>query len=596
MIDWSKIDFRGKTEGEVQTICPNCSHTRKKKTDRCLSINLDKKVGKCFHCNDITFKPKKEIKEYSTPKQDWQNYTNLSDKLVKWIKEKRNISQQTLIDCKITEEKHYQPALNKEVNNIVFNYFEGDKLLNKKFRSGNKKFTQLPNCKKVFYGINDIIGEKEAYIVEGEFDKLAFWEVGIKNCISVPNGANDLNDIFETCENYIKHLDKIYIAVDNDEPGIKLENELLKRFGKWRCEKIEFKGKDANDDLKESIFTLQKSIENSIKYPVDGTFSAKDIDNDIYNLYENGLENTIKPKNENYKYFNEKFSLLKGQLTVVTGIPSHGKSNFIEDYVLNLVNDCNLKASFFSPEHFPLELHQSVMAEKVMGKPFDRNYNWNGDEVERMSKEELKEYIDWSKDKIFLTYPEKGETVGWEWLINKFKEQMFRFGIDIFVIDAFNKVKRDKPDSLGEINQSITDLISFAQGYGINIFLIAHPTKMQKDENGIYKVPDLYSVSGTADFRNQTHNGLCVYRHFDNKETGVKGYVEVHNLKTKFKHQGEIGSIVEFRFDNANNRYYPKNGYKNRNCLFKEQPVKPFSPLDFKKIESNNNFENDLPF
>ena len=595
MIDWNKIDFLGKTSGEVLTLCPNCSHERKKNKDKCLGVNLDKNIGRCNHCNDITIKPKKETKEYTTPKQDWQNFTNLSDDMVKWIKKERNISQQTLLECRITEEKYYQPALKKEVNNIVFNYFEGDKLINKKFRSGNKKFTQLANCKKVFYGINDIIGKKECYIVEGEFDKLAMWEAGYKNCVSVPNGANDLNDIFDTCENYIKELDKIYIAVDNDDAGKKLEHELLKRFGKWKCEKIEFKGKDANDDLKDSILTLQNSIENSTPYPVDGTFNAEDIKESIFDLYDNGIEATIKPTNETYKYLNNKFSLMTGQLTVVTGIPSHGKSNFIEDYVLNLVNDCNLKASFFSPEHFPLELHQSVMIEKVMGKPFGRDYSWNGDEVERVSKEEINEYIEWSKDKIFLTYPEKGETVNWKWLLDKFKEQMFRYGTDIFVIDAYNKVKRDSPDSLGEINQSITDLTSFAQGYGVNVILIAHPTKMQKNEDGTYKIPDLYSVSGTADFRNQTHNGLCIYRYFDNNETGLKGYVEVHNLKTKFKHQGEIGSITEFRYDNANNRYYPKDGFKNRNCLFKKYPVK--EKVDILSEQKDTSFDlDDCPF
>ena len=83
--------------------------------------------------------------------------------MVKFFKE-RGISQKTLIDCRITEEKFYQPRLGKEVNNIVFNYFYGVTLLNKKFRSSTKDFAQCKNAKKVFYGINDIEGEKECYI------------------------------------------------------------------------------------------------------------------------------------------------------------------------------------------------------------------------------------------------------------------------------------------------------------------------------------------------------------------------------------------------------------------------------------------------
>ena len=160
-----------------------------------------------------------------------------------------------------------------------------------------------------------------------------------------------------------------------------------------------------------------------------------------------------------------------GQLTTVTGIPSHGKSNFIEDYVLSLAKD-GYSASFFSPEHFPMKLHHGALAQKVIGKQF------LGDS--KMTKDELQSYIDWSSDKIYLTYPEKGESIKWEWLLNKFKEQLFRYGIDIFVIDAFNKVKRNNPDSLGEINDVLSELCLFAQAYNVHIFLIAHPTKMRK--------------------------------------------------------------------------------------------------------------------
>lgn len=592
MIDWKDISIGNKTSGEIKTICPLCSHTRKKKKDPCLSVNLDKGVGKCWNCEEISIREKYEIKQYKSPPQKWQNFTNLSDKLVKWFKNKRNISQKTLIDCKITEEIYYQPSLQKKVNNIVFNYFEGDILTNKKYRSANKRFTQTKDTKKLFYGINDIIGFKEVYIVEGELDKLAFWEIGIKNCISVPNGANDLNDIFDTCENYIKDIEKYYIAVDTDGPGLKLEKELIKRFGKWKCERIQFKGNDANDTLKISKLELIECIEKSIPYPVDGTFTAKDIESDILDYYDNGVESTIMPSNKRFKQFNDIFSIMMGQLTTVTGIPSHGKSNFVEDYVINLVNDLDLKASFFSPEHFPLKLHQGVLAEKVIGKSFNASQHYA-----RMTKTELMEYINWSKDKIYLTYPEKGEVVNWQWLFDKFKEQMFRYGVDIFVIDAFNKVKRKNPDSLGEINDILSQLTIFAQAHNIHIFLIAHPTKMKKREDGTYECPTLYDVKGSGDFRDQTHNGFAVYRYFPGQDNGVSGYVEVTNLKTKFKHQGEIGEIARFDFDPQNNRYRAKDLPLDRKSLINVRPNQLELPSneDFEFFPNSDEI-NDLPF
>ncbi len=553
MIDWDKIDTKGKNpkaNGEVQTLCPNCSHTRKKKTDKCLSVNVETGVAKCWNCGDTSFRKKKsKAITYDLPSQKWENHTSISDNVVKFFKG-RGISQKTLIECKITEEEYYQPQLNKKTNNIVFNYFYGVTLLNKKFRSANKSFTQCKNAKKVFYGINDIEGEKECYIVEGEMDKLALWEAGYKNCISVPNGANDLNDVFETCGDELKNIDKFFIAVDNDEAGKKLEKALINRLGKWKCSKIEFvNGKDANDELIHSVFSLEDALKNPIDYPVEGTFNAVDVWDDILDLYRNGDEDTIKPKSKDFKEFNKIFSILMGQLTTVTGIPSSGKSNWVEWFVTQLISENdNLKASFFSPEHLPMKKHHEVLSEKVVGKKFGVSEFGN-----RMNEDELIKYRDWSKDKIYLTAPEKGELVSWDWLLERFKEQCFKYGCNIFVIDAFNKVKRNNGESLAEIGETLAKITAFCQAYDVHVFLIAHPVKMPKiPGTDKYEIPDLYSVKGSGDFRDQTHNGLCVHRDYETGEVIVK------NLKAKFKNQGSgsIGSFVTFNYDASNGRYY----------------------------------------
>src|SRR5690606_5713585 len=127
--------------------------------------------AKCHYCEALSFRSDEENtvkeKEYSLPIQTWRNYTTISDKLVKWIEEERKIKQFVLQELNITEEKYYQPALGKETNNIVFNYFEGEKLVNKKYRSGGKHFTQTTGGKPIFYNINSVIDSEEVYIVEG---------------------------------------------------------------------------------------------------------------------------------------------------------------------------------------------------------------------------------------------------------------------------------------------------------------------------------------------------------------------------------------------------------------------------------------------
>jgi len=558
-IEWSSLDFK-KTKGSEKVSCPECQQVKQRKGDTSIQINHAEGFGKCFRCEALTFRDdkNKEVKEkeYKLPIQTWKNYTNLSDKLVKFIEDTRGINQYTLNALQVTEEKYYQPKIQKEVNNIVFNYFEKDVLVNKKYRDSKKNFTQSSGTRSIFYNINSVIGCDEVYIVEGEFDVLALHQIGIKNAISVPNGANDNDEYWKNSKEYFKDVKKFIIAVDNDTKGNELKERIAQRLGRYRCEYIEWQNKDANDDLKAGI--LKESVKQRKLFPVSGTFTVSDLKNDILNLYDNGLPDTIYPKSYRFKQLKSIFSIMLGQVTTVTGIPSHGKSNFVDDYVLNLINDYDFKCSWFSPEHNPMSLYQTNLMEKVIGRSFWKDKTAkDGSKVARITKQEIDEYEDWANEKIYLTGAEGDTLPTWTWLIEKFKEQMYSFGINIFVVDAFNKVLLPKGNKIDEINNVLTKLTHFSQSNNVAIILVAHPTKMKKDEKTKeYEVPTLYDVSGSADFRNQTHNGFTIYRHFekDNQE----GYTVFYNMKTKLLYQGEIGAKCEFSYSLINGRYYER--------------------------------------
>lgn len=548
--DWNLIETN-KTNGTAKLKCPICGPERKNKSDKSLYINFNSGVAKCFHCEGLFFKNdiqnSIQKQNYTLPTQDWKNYTDLSDKIVKYF-EGRKINQYTLKNFELTEELYFQPQLNRVANNAVFNYFEGNVLVNKKYRSGCKKFTQSKNAKSIFYNINSVIGENECYIVEGEIDVLSLYEIGVKNVISVPNGANDNDNYWVNSEKYIKDIKKFYIATDNDDKGNEVSEKIAQRLGRYRCERIIFEGKDANDDLVNGV--LEKTINNRVKYPVAGTFKVSDCYDDIVALYENGLPDTISPKHSCFGNLKQVFSVMRGHLITGTGIPSHGKSNFTEWYVMNVVRDYDMKASFFSPEHHPFSLHHTSFIEKATGRNF-----WKDTDCKRVNRYEIAKYQEWAEEKIYLTGTENGEFPTWDWLFEKFKEQLFSYGIDIFVIDAFNKLAfNGNGNRLQQINEVLTKLTMFAQMNNVIIFLVAHPTKMQKDTAGLYASPTLYDVSGSSDFRNQTHDGFSIYRFFGDEVNEQKTVFE--NLKTKMKFQGEIGGQIEYNYHVPSGRYY----------------------------------------
>ena len=52
------INTKGRVSGQFKTTCPKCSHTRRKKKDPCLSVNIDEQVD--LAADDTT--PKAEDK------------------------------------------------------------------------------------------------------------------------------------------------------------------------------------------------------------------------------------------------------------------------------------------------------------------------------------------------------------------------------------------------------------------------------------------------------------------------------------------------------------------------------------------------------
>lgn len=549
IIDFNTVKFKKKS-GKEKLRCPQCDSRRTDKTDKSLIYDHNNGYGKCFYCEALLFNPendklnKRQNIEYKRPKQEID--TIYSDNLISWL-QSRKISEITARSLYVTEEKYYQPALKAEVNNICFNYYKEHKLVNKKFRSADKKFTQIAGAEVIFYNLNTCIGTDEIIITEGEIDVLSLYECGIRNAISVPNGANNNDDYWVNSESFIKDIKSFIIATDNDEKGIKLRDDIVQRLGKYRCKYIEWDKKDANDDLiefgKEHVIG---KIKNAKSFPVTGVLTAENLRDEVFQLYRDGLPKTIKPLQKRWDEVNKIFSVMFGQLTVVTGIPSHGKSSVIDDYVISLVNDLNLKASWFSPEHNPKGIHQSTFARKVIGKKF-----WGEG---RMTELELDKYIKWANERLYITNQDN-DIPTWDWLFERMKEQVLIYGINIFVIDAFNKVILPNGGK-GEIDLVLTKLTSFCIRHNVLIFLIVHPTKMRKnDKTGKYEIPNLYDCSGSSDFRNQTHNGITIYREFP--EVGfTSGYTMFINTKTKFEFQGEINGTANLYYCNDNSRFY----------------------------------------
>lgn len=554
----SNLGIKMKGGKSFKTICPECSHTRKKKTEPCLSVNVDEGVYQCWN-PDCGFKgtvaEKRQIqkKEPDIPQQTWNNYTNLPEGMVKWISENKGISQRVLMEEKITCESAYIPKLNQQWPNcITFNYFEGETVVKKKYRAQfnkpdgtpDKGFASSKNSSQIFYGYNDIKGSDELIIVEGEMEKLAFKEIDYANCVSVPNGAKSLNDYIDHAKDDLEGVKRFYIATDQDSDGETLSEELSRRLGKHKCFRVKFPD-DCNDPcdvlVNHSKIELEECLKKAEPYPIKGISRVSDFMDRCKAVFTDDIL-TRGLVLKYYPNLSKKFSLTYSILTTITGIPGEGKSTFLDNLTLRYALEHDLKFGVFSFEN-DKEIHVNTLAEKLIGKMMSKEAE------RRMKLDEHDEAMKFIDDHFFYADPDDVyRPMEWEDVYRKMQEMVYKYGVNCILIDPFNKVKLPKGDKLDEINNVLSTLNILKKILGVHIFLVAHPTKMKKDAKGHYYRPSLYDIAHSSDFYNQTDVGIVWYYNADTSNNTA--FFE----KMKFKHVGSKGQL-SFNFNKENDRY-----------------------------------------
>ena len=542
----------GLAEGKPQGTCPLCSSDRQPKNQKaqCASYDWERGLGTCHNCNtsfQLHTYQRKGASEKVYIRPDTPIIKKVSTKVEDWFST-RGITQKTLQDLKIGEGPEYMPQTGKTENVIKFNYFIGDQLINVKYRDGRKNFKLYKGAEKVFYNINSIIGYDQCIIVEGEMDVLALHEAGIPNSISVPNGAtlnsNNL-DYLDACIDYFEDKERIILAVDADEAGQALQQELIRRLGAEVCFLASFDDcKDANEYLlKHGKEKLAECITGARPVPLENVTTFKDIEGEITDFVRNGFKPGFQVGLQN---FDDIFSTYTGQFITVTGIPSSGKSDFVDQMVVGYNQNYGWKTAFASPENAPTYLHAHKIMRKVwQGMPSAADIH--GDKWNQIADHVNENFYHIDMERYTL-----------ESVLRKGAELVKRKGIKCLVIDPFNKV-RDVDCKTEDINRYTMEYLSkieiFAKKFDVLVFIVAHPTKMYKDGNGKIEEPTMYNIKGGGEWYDASYHGILVHRDYENRT--VKAKV----LKVKFQNLGENGAEAHFKWE-------PKSG-----CFIPHEPV-----------------------
>jgi len=562
--DFIKIKKSG---SEYEALCP----FHKEKTPS-FKVSPSKDIYKCFGCgrsgDSIDFLMGHENMDYvkairylagkyhieiSEERKVYEKPLPRLEKLqpatIKYF-EGRGISNNTLLRMGISESMEWMPKANKEVPAICFNYLKDGELVNIKFRAKDKDFKLHKDSELIFYNLDSLENETTAIIVEGEIDALTLHECGIYNVVSVPNGAGTGHQqlkYLDNCWQYFEGKTQIMVFTDNDEPGLRLRDEISRRLGRDRCYTVDYPEdcKDANEILmKHGKGMVLSVIEQAKIWPIEGIINVEDVYDTVVDYYENGYP---KAAEAGIVGLDELITFAGGTMTIVTGAPGSGKSEFLDYIVTRLARRHNWKFSVCSFEN-PTPIHVTKLMEKFTGKAFDFRKNFD----HRMNRDEFEESIVLTD--TYFSFINIGQVdVSVEGLILKLTEVVKKKGIKGVVMDPWNYVEHKIPMGYTEtqyISEALSLLKEFAIKTDIHLFIVAHPTKLRKDQSGHYPVATLYDCAGSAHFFNKTDNGLSIHR--DNS----KGIVTVYSQKIRFSFHGSVG-YNSFTFDTFTRQYLP---------------------------------------
>lgn len=543
---------------EQKLVCPNCVKIGKTNIkDTCLSINLTEGLYNCHKCGFSGRVGKKEFKKefmqkvYKIPVKP--NITKLSDVAVKWF-ENRSISQDVLLSNKI--------AMSADGNGIIFPYFRNGKLINYKTRLINeKKFFQAKEAEPIMYNLDRIVGQKEIIVCEGEIDSMS-WEVsGHTNHTSVNQGAPNENDsnvdkkleCITNCYDVFENAEIIYIAVDNDNNGQRLQTELIRRFGQEKCKIVDFKDcKDANEYLiKYGSFELSQTLKNAKDVRVEGVFTLQDNFDSMMNGFENGQK---RGESTHIEAVDKAWKWRKTEVNVWSGYQNEGKSLFLNQLSLLKAFVDGDKFAVFSPENMPMDDFYNDLIEMYIGQTSDPYFKEN-----QMTKGDYLESMTFIDKKFFVIYPDFDFTL--ETILSKVKYLVRKQGIDHLIIDPYNTIEHlMKPNEREDlyISRFMATLKRFAIEQDISIHLVAHQITQRpnKDDGGRLPKPMLNNIKGGGTFADKADNVLFVWR--PNRLIDFRDNEVVFGSQ-KIKKQKLVArpcDVSNITFEYKENRYY----------------------------------------
>lgn len=211
----------------------------------------------------------------------------------------------------------------------------------------------------------------------------------------------------------------------------------------------------------------------------------------------------------NIKSLDDIARISKQQLTIITARANSGKSTFLDYYCYKIAKHSNVKTLYISYET-DATLHTKLVLRYCNTDLLQTNLMF-ADTTELNTIEDILQVIQYAKDNL---------------------------NIDNVVIDPFNFLSTDQTNDTNAICKVLKELKQTAVKNDISIILVAHPKKLQADEQITGE-----SINGSIHFRNIADLILILTTNFESRETTIK----VDKLRYN-KMQGQINAKTTLEY------------------------------------------------
>ena len=337
---------------------------------------------------------------------------------------------------------------------IAIPVFKEGELIDYKFRSiEEKSFRRHPNSETwcfndgAFLSLQD---DKYIIIAEGELEVLTFWQMGFKNVISGTGGVQAKTPWINKIPNNVK----VYIALDNDEPGQEAAQELSERIGIDRCYNVKYTKKDANEMLVSGATSsdFQKLLDNAEKFRVKDIFRIDEV-----------IDNLKKNKVQKVNVFSDRITahlnggVPKQGVVTISGKPKVGKSSYLTNILIRHA-DKGLPVLLISLEN-DLYLTIQRILETKLKKPYKSFTEEDWDFVKNSMKD-YPFYIDTSMGSYNM------ERV--EGIVSQMKKS---YGIEVFGFDHLGYLAGEDAK---DIESTMKGLKMMSRNNNVITYVIVH--------------------------------------------------------------------------------------------------------------------------